>query len=117
MTALRVGRVRVNRVGIRRMSGAPFMQREMRRRMERARLFAIAIAPVLTGNYVSRLLRTDAVESGVKPTGAAFARLSNDAKNPQRPGGFLYALPVEVGNKYVNAHHTLETALHLGVRD
>lgn len=116
MTALRVTRVRVNQAGVRRMLAAQFMQDEMERRMERVRLLAMAIAPVLSGNYKSRFERPGAIETGVNERGVAFARLSNDAKNPQEPGGYCYALAVEVGNEHVNAHHTLETALHAAVK-
>lgn len=109
MTVLRVKQVRPNRVGIRRMSGAPFMQAEMRRRMEKARLLAIAIAPVDTGLYLSRFLRTDAVETGRKPNGAAYARLSNDARDPR--SGFCYALALEVGTEHMRAQRILRRAL------
>jgi hypothetical protein len=94
------------------MLGARFMVREMDRRMQRARLFAIVIAPVVTGNYVSRFFRDDAVTSGVNQRGVAFARLTNDAKNPQEPGGYCYAYaPLEVGTRNARAQRILRRAL------
>jgi hypothetical protein len=95
------------------MLGARFMQDEMERRMERVRLIAMAIAPVLSGRYKSRLGRSGAIDTGVNERGAAYSRLSNDATSDD---GFMYALAVEVGNEHVEAHHTLETALHAGVK-
>lgn len=102
-------RVRVHRSGVRRMLGAPFMQREMDRRMQRARLLAIVIAPVLSGHYVSRFFRSDAVVSGVNERGAAFARLSNDAKSEE---GYCYAYaPLEVSTENAPAQRILRRAL------
>lgn len=114
MSALRVTSVRVNQAGVRRMLGAQFMQDEMQRRMERVRLVAMAIAPVLSGRYKSRFGRPGAIETGVNERGAAFSRLSNDATSDE---GYMYALAVETGNEHVQAHHTLETALHAAVKD
>lgn len=107
--ALTVTRVRVNQAGIRRMLGQQFMVNEMDRRMQRARLLAIIIAPVDTGRYVSRFLRAGAVESGVNARGSAFARLQNDARDPQTL--FCYALALEVGTKYMRAQRILRRAL------
>jgi hypothetical protein len=108
-----VTRVRVNQAGVRRMLAAQYMQDEMERRMERVRLLAMAIAPVLSGRYKGRFERPGAIETGVNERGVAFARLSNDATSDE---GFMYAEAVEVGNEHVNAHHTLETALHAAVK-
>lgn len=109
MSALRVTSVRVSQSGVRRMLGAPFMQREMNRRMQKARLLAIAIAPVDTGNYLSRFFRQDAVESGVNERGVAYARLSNDARDPETL--FCYALALEVGTRHMRAQRILRRAL------
>lgn len=108
MSALRVTRVRVNRAGVRRMLGAPFMVDEMDRRMQRARLIAIVIAPVLSGNYLSRFFRQDAVESGVNERGVAFARLSNDARSSE---GAPYGFYLEVGTRHMRAQRILRRAL------
>lgn len=113
MSALRVSRVRVNRAGVRRMLGAQFMQDEMERRMERVRLIAIAIAPVLSGRYKGRFSRPGAIRTGVNERGEAYSRLTNDATSDE---GYMYGLAVEVGNSHVEAHHTMETALHQGAR-
>jgi hypothetical protein len=115
-SALTVGRVRVHRSGVRRMLGAPFMVDAMDRKIQLVRLYAIVIAPVVTGNYVSRFFREDAVESGVNGRGAAFARLDNDAKNPQEPGGYAYGYALEVGNSRMRAQRILRTALHVALR-
>lgn len=109
MSALRVTRVRVNQAGVRRMLGAPFMVREMDRRMQLVRLLAIAIAPVETGLYVSRFLRPGAVRSGVNQRGAAFSRLTNDARDPAT--GFPYPIVLEFGSEHVRAQRILRRAL------
>jgi hypothetical protein len=114
-SALRVTRVRVHRTGVRRMMGAPFMVDAMDAKMQLARLHAIVIAPVDTGNYVSRFFRDDAVQSGVNERGVAFSRLVNDARNPQEPGGYCYAYALEVGNSRMRAQRILRTALRMAV--
>lgn len=114
MSALRVTRVRVNQAGVRRMLGAPFMVREMDRRMQKARLLAIAIAPVDSGTYLLRFLREGAVESGRNERGVAFARLSNDARSEPSarwPSGYCYAYALEVGNSKIKAQKILRRAL------
>ncbi len=108
MSALRVKRIRVHHSGIRRMLGSPPLVREMRRRMNKARILAIMIAPIDSGNYVSRFSRPGALESGVNARGVAFARLSNDARSPE---GFLYALALEVGTRHMRAQRILRRAL------
>lgn len=102
MSALRVTRVTVNHAGIRRMLGARFMQAETERRMELVRLLAIAIAPVDTGDYVSRFSRPDAIDTGVNERGAAYSRLSNNS-------GHAYFL--EVGTERMRAQRILRRAL------
>lgn len=102
MSALRVTRVTVSQSGVRQMLGAPFMQRAMGREMEPARLLAIAIAPVDTGDYKSRFLRPDAVTTGVNERGAARALLSNDSD---------HAYFLEVGTKHMRAQRILRRAL------
>lgn len=114
-SALRVTRVRVHRSGVRKMLGAPFMVDAMDRKMQLARLHAIVIAPVDTGNYVSRFFRDDAVQSGVNERGVAYARLVNDARDPQAPGGFCYAYALEVGTRHMRAQRILRTALRMAV--
>lgn len=111
MTALRVTRVKVHRAGVRQMLGAQFTVDEMRRRINLARILAIMIAPIDSGNYVSRFARPDAVVSGRNQRGVAFARLSNDAKNPQEPGGYCYADALERGNSRMRAQRILRRAL------
>lgn len=109
MSALRVTRVRVSQLGVRRMLGARFTVREMDRRMQQARLLAIAIAPVgETGQYLLRFLSNEAVQSGVNERGVAFARLMNDAKSPE---GACYAYFLERGTKYMRAQRILQRAL------
>lgn len=112
MSALRVTRVRVHRSGVRRMLGQQFMQQEMRRRINKVRLLAIMIAPIDSGNYVSRFVEPGAVVSGRNERGAAFARLRNDASNPQDdPGGYVYAYALELGNSRMRAQRILYRAL------
>lgn len=101
--------VKVNHVGVRRMLAQPFLILEMDRRMQRVRLAAIIIAPVDTGLFVSRFLRTDAVTSGVDSRGVASARLSNDARNPD--SGFCYPIVLEFGSQHVRAQRILRRAL------
>lgn len=108
MSALRVKRITIHRSGVRRVMGAPFMVREMRRRMNKVRLLAISIAPIDSGNYVSRFVEPGALESGVNGAGVAFARLSNDATSEE---GAPYGYFLEVGTKYMRAQHILRRAL------
>lgn len=106
---------RIHRAGIRAMMASDDMVEGMDQIMQLARLYAITIAPVDTGRYVSRFLRQDAVEAGVNPRGNAFARLSNDARDPQTL--FCYALALEVGTRHMRAQRILRRALQLTFAD
>lgn len=112
--SLRVTHVRVKRSGVRRMLATRGVINELERIMQLARLVAVAIAPVDTGRYVSRLLRADAVTSGVNEHGVGYARLSNDAKDPRTR--FCYALALEVGTKHMRAQRILRRALSQALR-
>lgn len=67
-------RVRVSRSGVQAMLAAPFMVREMDRRVKRGRRFGVFTSPYRTGHY-SRSWQTIA---GIR-NGVAFGRLSNTA--------------------------------------
>lgn len=98
-------KLRVHRSGVRRMTGAPFMVREVERRAENVRLLAVQISPVRTGTYRA----SHTVRSGVNTTGAAFARVANGARDLQT--GYVYAVALELGTSKMRAQRILRRAL------
>lgn len=112
--SLQVTRVRIHRAGVRQMQAMPEVVDHLDRIMQLARLYAIVIAPVDTGRYVARFLRADAVRSGVNARGVAYARLSNNARDPETL--FCYALALEVGTKHMRAQRILRRALAQALR-
>lgn len=90
--------VKVNRRGVREMTGAPFMVREMERRAEAVRGLAVQLSPIRTGRYVG----SHAVRSGVRPTGAAYAQVVNSTP---------YAVYLERGTSRMRGQHILARSL------
>ncbi|MFY1595488.1 HK97 gp10 family phage protein [Micromonospora sp. WMMD737] len=91
-------KVRSNRAGIRRMIGEPFMVREVERRAELVRALAVQLSPIRTGRYVA----SHTVRSGIKPNGAAYARVVNNTP---------YAIYLERGTSKMRAQRILSRAL------
>lgn len=95
--AVRV-KVTVNRGGVRRMLGEPFMVREVERRAENVRQLAVQLSPIRTGRYVT----SHAVRSGLGTGGAATAWVVNSTP---------YAIYLERGTSRMRARRILGRAL------
>jgi hypothetical protein len=78
-----------------------FMIGEMHRRATAGRVYALHIAPIVTGRYVGSFR----VASGIK-NGKAWARLYNTAHaepSEKWPQGFYYAVALEFGQRYTTS--------------
>jgi hypothetical protein len=108
---------RPDRAGLRAMTAAPFMVKEMERRADLGRIEAERIAPVQTGAYAfgaegAVTAGEDIHGGGFKVTsgvrdGHAYARLSNDVHR----NNFCYAAALEFGTKYMRKQRILGRAI------
>lgn len=94
-------RFRANYRGIGAMLRSQEMQAEMRRRAEKVKAMAEAIAPVETGQYKASFRVTSGARGGVNRD-RAFGRVSNSVP---------HAFYVEYGTSTQPAHHILRRAL------
>lgn len=91
-------KVKVDRAGVRRMLGEPFMVREVERRAELVKALAVQLSPIRTGRYVA----SHTIRSGVSPSGAAYARVVNSTP---------YAIYLERGTSRMRGQRILSRAL------
>lgn len=83
--------------GLQEALAAPPMQEALYVKMRRARAYALFISPRISGNYV-RSFHLYAGVRGSPPR--AFARLLNDARNPDN--GYPYNVALEFGYRWID---------------
>lgn len=81
---------------------SPAMQAALRRKIVKAEIYALVVAPIRTGRYRASF-RVSVGVRGTPPR--AYARLLNDAKDPKT--GYPYCLALEFGTRYMKRQRIL----------